>query len=42
MLCDVCTKKVVVSKKSKTGKTHVGSGGTVLSTDAGIDLYMYD
>ena len=40
MLCGVCTKKVVVPKKSKTAKTHVVSGGNVLSTDAGIDLYM--
>ena len=40
MLCGVCTKKVVVPKKSKTGKTRVVSGGNVLSTDAGIDLYM--
>ena len=40
MLCGVCTKKVVAPKKSKTGKTRIGSGGTVLSTDAGIDLYM--
>ena len=40
MLCCVCMKKVDMSEKNKTGMTATGSGGNVLSTDAGIDLYM--